>query len=90
MTLASTVFGYLGKGRGESQFSEQISQLQFHQQDLWSLCSCTLHILHVLALLSQMLQFGSHLCLLICLLASILWVSFSSAILPKLFSAVAF
>jgi len=42
MTLASTVFGYLGRGRGESQCSEQISQLQFHQQDLWILCSSAL------------------------------------------------
>jgi hypothetical protein len=39
MTLASTVFGYLGRGGGESQFSEQISQLQSHQQDLWIPCS---------------------------------------------------
>lgn len=42
MTLASTVFGYLGRGRGESQFSEQISQRQFHQQGLWIPCSSAL------------------------------------------------
>ena len=42
MTLASTVFGYLGRGGGESQFSEQISRLQSHQQDLWILCSSVL------------------------------------------------
>ena len=39
MTLASTVFGYLGRGGGESQFSEQISQLQSRRRGLWILCS---------------------------------------------------
>ena len=42
MTLASTVFGYLGRGGGESQLSDQISPLQSRQQGLWSLCSSAL------------------------------------------------
>lgn len=32
MTQASTVFGYLARGQGHSQFSEQISQLWSYQQ----------------------------------------------------------
>lgn len=37
MTLASTVWIFR-RGPGESQFSEQISQLQSHTQGLWIIC----------------------------------------------------
>lgn len=88
MTLTSIVFGYLGKGSGESRFSEQISVIL-------SIGSLDSLFAHTSSMYLSFSQKRSSLAAIYAswfsLLAFILWVSFSSAILLKLFfSSVAF
>ena len=79
MTLARTAFGYLGRGGGGSQFSEQRSRLQSHLQGLWVLCSSAVCSSSLAATCASVL-----------FVASVLRASFSSAIFVTPFSSVPF